>query len=90
MSDKPERDAEDIRVGATIKALRDKSGLTCAELGRAIGKSDQLIQAIERADRHATPEVCRKVADALGVPLAAITMPNYEQIRDPVSEDTAA
>lgn len=83
MSDKPDRNPEYVRVGATIKALRDKSGLSRAELGRAIGKSDKLIEAIERGDRKATPQVCRRIADQLDVALAAIVMPNYEQIRDP-------
>lgn len=80
MSGKPERDPWDIHVGAAIKALRIKHGLSCAELARAIGKSEKLIHAIERADRHATPEVTRKIADALQVALAAITMPDYERI----------
>lgn len=83
MSDNPDRDPEDIRIGQTIKALREKSGLSCTELGRAIGKSDKLIQAIERGDRHATPQVCRAIADKLQVALAAITLADYEQIRDP-------
>jgi transcriptional regulator with XRE-family HTH domain len=90
VSDKPDRNAEDIRIGATIKALRDKSGLTPAELGRAIGKSDKLIQAIERGDRKATPQVCRRVADQLGVALAAIVMPNYEEIRDQAALEKAS
>jgi transcriptional regulator with XRE-family HTH domain len=83
VSDKPDRNPEDVRIGLTIKALRDKSGLTPAELGRAIGKSDKLIQAIERGERHATPPVCRRIADTLQVPLAAITLAEWEQIRDP-------
>lgn len=82
MSDNPDRNPEDIRIGLTIKALREKSGLSCTELGRGIGKSDKLIQAIERGDRHATPQVCRRIADMLQVPLAAITLAEWEQIRD--------
>jgi transcriptional regulator with XRE-family HTH domain len=83
VSDKPDRNPEDVRIGATIKALREKAGLTPTELGRAIGKSDKLIQAIERGERHATPQVCRRIADTLQVPLVAITLAEYEQIRDP-------
>jgi ribosome-binding protein aMBF1 (putative translation factor) len=83
VSDNPDRDPEDVRIGATIKALREKSGLSCTELGRAISKSDKLIQAIERGDRHATPQVVRGIADTLQVALAAITLADYEQIRDP-------
>lgn len=72
---------EDVRVGATIRALRELHGLTAAELGRAIGKSEPLITAIERGDRHATLAVCRAIAGKLGLPLAAITVEGYEQIK---------
>lgn len=82
MGDISGRNPDDIRVGATIKALRDAYGLSRTELGRAIGKSDKLIQAIELGERKATPEVCRKIADTLGVPLAAITVADYDAIRD--------
>jgi transcriptional regulator with XRE-family HTH domain len=78
-NDTIELDPEDVRVGATIKALRGAYGLTAAELGRLVGKSEALITAIERGERHATPAVCRSVADGLGVPLAAITVKGYAQ-----------
>jgi transcriptional regulator with XRE-family HTH domain len=71
---------EDIRVGATIQALREAHGLTRAELARAIGKSEQLIGFIERGERHATPPVCKSIADTLRIPLAAITVADYERI----------
>jgi transcriptional regulator with XRE-family HTH domain len=74
-------DPEDIRVGATIQALRRAYGLTQFELGRAIGKSQQLIGLIESGERRATPAVCKKIADTLGVPLAAITVAGYAQMR---------
>lgn len=83
MGDISGRNPDDIRTGATIKALRDAYGLSRTELGRAIGKSDKLVQAIEIGERKATPEVCRKIADTLGIPLAAITVVGYTDIRDP-------
>jgi transcriptional regulator with XRE-family HTH domain len=82
VSDTSVLNADDIRIGATIKALRCAYGLSRVELGRAIGKSDKLIEKIENGYRHATPEVCRAVADALGIPLAAITMRGYDQIAE--------
>jgi transcriptional regulator with XRE-family HTH domain len=83
MPDTPtDQDPEDVRVGATIKALREAHGLKRTELARAIRKSEPLISAIERGDRHATPEVCRAVADTLGIPLAAITVKDYAQIAE--------
>ena len=79
-SDTTALDPEDVRTGATIQALRQAHGLKRSELARAIGKSEQLIGFIERGERHATPPVCRSIADTLGVPLAAITVANYAEI----------
>lgn len=77
-TDTDTRDPEDIRVGATIRALRDAYGLTAAGLGALIGKSEALVTAVERGERHATPAVCRDIADKLRIPLAAITVKGYE------------
>ena len=82
MDDKPEPDPEDIRVGAIVRALREAHGLTASELGRAIGKSERLIHAIEAGFRHATPPVCRSLASTFKIPLAVFTIDGYEQIRD--------
>lgn len=75
-------DPENVRVGATIRALREPRGLTAAELGRAIGKSEDLITAIERGERRATIVNCQAIANVLKVPVAAITVRNYERIAD--------
>jgi transcriptional regulator with XRE-family HTH domain len=82
VSDTAQQDLEMKRVGATIKALRDAHGLSREQLATAVGKSTQLIGFIENGKRRATPEVCRKVADTLGVPLAAITVRNFKDIQD--------
>lgn len=76
-NDTTELDPEDVRVGATIKALREAHGLNRTELARLIGVSQQLVSFIEAGKRHATPAVCRAVADKLGIPLAAITVRDY-------------
>lgn len=75
-------DPEDVRVGATIRALREPRGLTSAELGRAIGKSEALIRHIERGERHASLVICQAIASVLKVPVAAITVKGYERIAD--------
>lgn len=80
MQDTDTRKPEDIRIGATIRALRDAYGLKAEELARLIGKSKPLLTAIERGERTATPEVCKAIAVKLGIPLAAITVEGYEQI----------
>lgn len=77
------RNPDNIHVGAVIQALREKTGLSRAELGRAIGKSDKLIQKIETGERRALPETCVAIAETLRVPLAALIVRDWEQIRDP-------
>lgn len=77
------RNPDDIHIGAVIQALREKTGLSRAELGRAIGRSDKLIQKIETGERRAIPEVRVAIAGTLGVPLAAIIVRDWELIRDP-------
>jgi transcriptional regulator with XRE-family HTH domain len=76
------RSPEDVRVGATIRARRELHELSAAELGRAIGKSEPMVTAIERGDRRASMAVCRAVAGVLGVKLAAITIERYDEIAD--------
>lgn len=76
------RNPDDIHIGAVIQALREKTGLTRAELARAIGKSDKLIQKIETGQRRALPETCVAISRTLRVPLAAIIVRDWEQIRD--------
>lgn len=76
----PAPDPADVRKGATIRALREMHGLTAEELGRAVGKSRPLITAIERGERRAPFALCRAIAETLGVPVAAITVENYDAI----------
>lgn len=61
------------RIGATIKALREAYGWRLGKFAIAIGMTHSHLSNIESGRKSATPEVLRKVADTLGVPLAAIT-----------------
>lgn len=54
-------------LGANVRALREKQGLTQAQLGERAGVSDQLIGRLERADTQTTLKSVKKVAAALGV-----------------------
>lgn len=87
--DEDARNPEDVRVGATIRALREAYGLSLEELGRAIEKSSRYLRYIEAGDKPAGIILCRQIANAIGVPLAAITMPNYSEIADPASRRRA-
>jgi transcriptional regulator with XRE-family HTH domain len=78
-------DPEDVRIGATIRALREAHELTATELARAIGVSQQLMSFIERGERHAGMAHCRAIARTLNVPLAAITVRDYADIADKAS-----
>ena len=81
-SDTSTRPPEDVRVGATIKALREAHELSATELARAIGVSLPLMSLIESGDRHASMAHCRDIARILNVKLAAITVEGYERIAD--------
>lgn len=66
-------DAEQIRVGATIKALREAYGWQVSKFAIAVGMTHGHLSNIEAGRKRATPEKLRKIADVLGVPLAALT-----------------
>lgn len=73
---------DDVRIGATVRALREAHELSQPELARLIGVSQPLISLIESGERRATMANCRAIARVLGVKLAAITVEGYEQIAD--------
>ena len=79
-----ERDPENVRIGATIKALREAHGLTVTELARLIGVSHPLVSLMESGHRKATIASCREIARVLRVPLAAITIEGYEQVAETI------
>lgn len=71
---------ENVRVGATIRELREAHDLTITELARAIGVSRPMMSHIEGGKRKATMANCRDIARVLGVKLAAITIEGYDEI----------
>lgn len=62
-----------VRTGATIKALREAYGWKLGKFAVAVGTTHPHLSNIESGRKRCTPEMARKVADTLGVPLAAIT-----------------
>lgn len=76
-------DPEAVRLGATIRGFRKAHGLTIAELARACGISRPYMNNIERGEKKATLPICRDVARTLSVPIAAITVVDYERISEP-------
>lgn len=65
--------AEDIRIGRNIKDLREAFGVSRRDLGTLIGRCESAVGHLERGDRGASAPVRRLIADALGVPLIALT-----------------
>ena len=61
--------------GAALRSVRDLVGISRGELGRRVGIHGATISNLELGNHGASPEVMRKLADALGVPLDAITIP---------------
>lgn len=61
-----------VRVGATVKALREAHGWALGKFASAVGLSHGHLANIEAGRKRLTPEKARLVADTLRVPLAAI------------------
>lgn len=64
-------------------ALRERSGMSKSELGRAAGIDRTLVHRIENGERHATDDVIVKLAAGLKVSVPAI-------LSDPASEPVVA
>lgn len=68
-----DRNDDPVRTGATIKALREAYGWKLGKFAVAVGTTHPHLSNIEAGRKRCTPEMARKIASALGVPLAAIT-----------------
>ena len=77
-----EIDPEALRVGATIKSLRLAHGWKLGEFATALGMSHSYISNIEAGRKLAPRPLCRKIADALDVPLAAIISSEYARVKE--------
>ena len=60
---------------AALRTTRNLVGLSRRELARRAGVNGATITHLELGDHGGSPEMQRKLADALGVPLDAITVP---------------
>lgn len=61
------------RIGATIRALREAYGWQLGKFAVAIEMSHGHLANIEAGRKVPTHEKVRRIADTLGVPLAALT-----------------
>ena len=66
---------EDIRVGATIKALREARGLTQEQLAQRAQLSRPHLANVEVGRKRLSVRAAARVADALVVPQIALIAP---------------
>ena len=57
-----------LRVGATIRAMREMRGLNADALANSVGISRPYLANIEAGRKRLTPVLAAKIADALAVP----------------------
>jgi len=55
-----------------FRTIRELAGLSQAELSRRTGISQGHISQIESGQKHPRPATVRRMAEALGVPLASL------------------
>lgn len=82
MQDTPTPGTEEAR-GAIIRMLRESRGLSSADLGRMVGRSDSLIRRIELGSLRANLGICMAIATALEIPVARIVGDDVAKIIDP-------
>lgn len=61
-----------VRVGATIRALRLAHGWKLGNFASAVGVAYSHLSNIEAGRKRCTPQLARRVAEVLGVPVVAI------------------
>ena len=79
MTSSPELDPEAVRIGATIKSLREAYGWKLGELAKAIDRSHAYLSNIENGRKRAPVPLCSTIATVLKVPLAAIVSAEYAE-----------
>lgn len=60
-------------------AIRERSGMNKSQLADAAGVDRTLVHRIENGERNATPDVMRKLAQGLKVPVTAIIGPSEDE-----------
>lgn len=71
----PEDEEERLRIGATLKALRQARGATPDQVANYAGMSRPLLANVEAGRRRLNYKYLPKIAEYLGVPPIAIMRP---------------
>lgn len=61
--------------GASVRVIRELSGISLTDLAARVGIAKASLSNVERGIYGTSPETNRKLAEAMGVPLEAITYP---------------
>jgi transcriptional regulator with XRE-family HTH domain len=64
--------------GAAVKVIREALGITQHDLAARSQIAQGTLSNLERGIHQASPQVARKLADSMGVPLESITYPLAE------------
>ena len=72
--------------GAAVATIRKALGISQTSLAARSRITPPFLSQIEHGDRQPSPEVLRRLADELGVPLDAISYP----VRSPEPEQAAS
>ncbi|MGZ9829908.1 helix-turn-helix domain-containing protein [Tsukamurella ocularis] len=70
--------AEDVRVGSTVRVMREMRGYRPDEFASTIGISRPYLANIEAGRKHLTEVLLARTAKALDVPQIAIRRPLVE------------
>lgn len=68
---------ERVRVGATLRTLREQCGFRTGEFANELGISHGYLSNIEAGRKPLTPQLLAKAAKALGVRPIAIVREDY-------------
>jgi transcriptional regulator with XRE-family HTH domain len=73
--------AERLRVGATVRQMREMRGLTVDQLAAAVDRSRPYLANIEAGRKRLTPVMAARVAAALHVPQLSLIAPDEHPVR---------
>lgn len=68
-------------LGKKIKYYRLKKGLTSLELAKKVGCTKAAISLYESGEREPNNEICKNIADALGIPWTELLSRNNKEIK---------
>lgn len=75
----PDTEAEQVRIGQTLRTIRETKGFKTGEFANELGVSYAYLSNIEAGRKRLTPQLLAKAASVLGVPQVAIVRDGYHE-----------